>query len=79
MLEKEKIPVFAREETKIEQAAQGSLAEVVGVLLAVRGDPNFSQNYVEASLEVHGLENRRSIGIQSRQLHGGPRIPPNLF
>ena len=75
VFEKKELGIALGKEAKVEQTPKRGLAEVMGVLVSVLRQANFSHYDVQALDELHRLEQVRLAGIKSRQLHLAPCTP----
>ena len=66
VFEKKELGIALGKEAKVEQTPKRGLAEVMGVLVSVLRQANFSHDNVQALDELHGLEQVRLAGIKSR-------------
>ena|ERR1700681_1202256 len=62
----EEIGITVGEETEVEHVPQRGLTQVVRVLVSVLGKTDLGQDDVQARHEIHGCEQFRLVGIESR-------------
>ncbi len=61
MLEEEELRVFACQEAKIQKTPKRGLPKIMGVLVSILRQTNFSHDDVQPRSKVHGLEHIRLV------------------